>query len=122
MSETAVTIDRDAKNGRFLSGCKPGPGRGLGSRNRLSDSFVQDLASLWERRGIECLEAVARDDPATLLRVVASLMPKDINLSIGLSPADFVMTFRQARAALGNDEPQPLRRGSQTIIEHGDGG
>jgi hypothetical protein len=41
MSET-TTIERDTK-GRFLRGTRPGPGRSLGSRNKLTESFVTDL-------------------------------------------------------------------------------
>jgi hypothetical protein len=99
-------------------------GRPRGSRNRLSDQFVADLATAWERHGVEALEKCATTEPGTFLKVVASLMPKTVDLNVGLNAADFVMTFRQARAVLGN-EPQRLRRGSSNgpvTIEPDDAG
>jgi hypothetical protein len=115
MSETSVTIDRDAKNGRFLSGCKPGPGRGLGSRNRLSDCFVQDLAACWQQHGVEALERVARDQPEVLLKIVAQLLPRDLNLNLSgtLDASTFTLAFRDAVALLHAEPPK--------IIEHKNG-
>jgi hypothetical protein len=122
MKIKATTIDRDARSGRFLSGCKPGPGRQLGSRNKLAENFIADLHASWEKYGAVALAKCAVDEPAQYVRVVASLMPKDINLNVGLDPATFVKTFREARAALGNAESQRTYRRSPVTIEHDDVG
>jgi hypothetical protein len=42
---------RDAQSGRFLSGCKPGPGRAKGSRNRLAENFLAAFADDFEKHG-----------------------------------------------------------------------
>jgi hypothetical protein len=104
MSDTSEVIERD-QQGRFLTGVKAGPGRPLGSRNKLADAFVTDLRDLWAVRGVEVLERVATDDPATLLKVVASLMPKDLNLhhDVSIDVGDFATRFRAAVALLGNE-------------------
>jgi len=103
MTDTAV-IER-TKNGRFISGCKPGPGRKVGSRSKLTEAFATDLKLAWERDGASVLERVARDDPATLLKVIASLMPKDLNLhhDVTVDVGDFAQRFRAAVALLGNE-------------------
>jgi hypothetical protein len=118
MSDT-TQAERDAKTGRFLTG-NIGGGRSRGSRNKLAEAFVEDLHACWEEHGASVLVRVARDEPAALLRTIAMLMPKDLNLSIGISPETFVQTFRSAQALLGNPEPAPRRRlPNQKVIEHG---
>jgi hypothetical protein len=90
MSNAEIITERDERTGRFLTGGKPGPGRPVGSRNRLAESFVAALKEIWETHGISALQAVARDDPGTLIKVVASLMPRDLNLNVGISAETFV--------------------------------
>jgi hypothetical protein len=95
-------------------------GRPRGSRNRLADAFVTDLRDCWQVHGRDALERVARDEPSVLLKVVASLMPKDLNLSISTDPAAFALTFRAAVEMLGNPAPSKTRRPlpNKRTIEH----
>lgn len=111
MSDTTTHADRDVKSGRFLSGCKPGPGRQVGSRNRLSEAFIEDLRTVWEEDGIAALRRCARDDATGFCRIIAGLMPKDLNLNLDatVSAVDFAQTFRQAVALLGNEAPRAVR-------------
>jgi Family of unknown function (DUF5681) len=96
-------------------------GRPKGARSKFSEAFIADLAALWEMQGTAVLERVARDDPSTLLRIAASLMPSDISLSVGVSVETFAATFRSAAAMLGNPEPQPRRRlPGQKVVQHVD--
>jgi len=78
--------DRDERTGQFVTGSKGGPGRRPGSRNKLGEQFAFDLRDVWSRRGIEVLERCAEEDPAALLRVIASLLPS-ISTSRSMSPA-----------------------------------
>src|SRR4051794_39416186 len=105
MNKITTNNDRDGKTGRFLSGCKPGPGRSVGSRNRLADQFIFDVRDVWQLHGRDVLERIARDEPGTLLKVVASLMPRDIGISVTatVDAADFAANFRAALALLGNE-------------------
>jgi hypothetical protein len=120
MSEIAKS-DRDS-TGRFKSGNVGGPGRKPGSRNKLGEAFLEDLLDAWNEHGATALERCATEEPAQFVRVVASLMPKDINLNVALDPGEFVERFRSAQAMLGNAEPPGLRRPLRTIaprtIEH----
>jgi hypothetical protein len=118
MSETEVTAEKQRLGHLFKPGVSGNPsGRPRGSRNRLADSFVADLRDCWELHGRDALERVARDEPATLLKVVASLMPRDIdvNVTAEISVGTFAEQFRAACAMLGNDvkplhnEPKPIK-------------
>jgi hypothetical protein len=112
MSDVDVTARQERVVGRpFLPGQSGNPaGRPRGSRNRLAESFVEDLRDCWQQHGMSALNRVARDDPATLLKVIASLMPKDLNLNVGVNVEQFAMSFRSAQAMLGNEAPPPRRR------------
>lgn len=71
---------------RFKKGVKPpGTGRPAGSRDRLSTAFLKELADNFEKHGKITLEALRQADPATYIRVVASLQPKEIDLKQPLS-------------------------------------
>ncbi|WP_426418461.1 hypothetical protein [Bradyrhizobium genosp. A] len=110
-------IERDTKNGRFLPGNSGFGGRPKGSRNRLGESFIADLRDAWEIHGADVIARVARDDPAALLKVIASLMPKDVNLNVGVDAASFAERFRSACAMLGNPEPQRVPKPPK-VIDH----
>jgi hypothetical protein len=73
-------VTRDG-NGRFLKGMPGGPGRPMGSRNRLSEAFLADLAADWEQHGAEALERFRRDDPGGYVRMVAGLC-KDYRIEV----------------------------------------
>lgn len=57
-------------------------GRPKGSRHKLNESFLKDLIQAWADSGQEALRVVARDDPATLIRVIASILPKEAELTV----------------------------------------
>ena len=67
-------------------------GRPKGSRNAFSAAFIGDMQASWAKHGAAVLDKVARQDPARFLGVCASIVPRDVALSIeqrlpgGLSP------------------------------------
>ena len=56
-------------------------GAAAGPRARLNRAFLRDLERAWARRGQAALDELADNDPATLVRVCASLLPKDVKLT-----------------------------------------
>ena len=82
------------------------------------EQFLSDLRDAWEKHGPRALEACAIDDPTGFVRTVAGLMPRHIDLSVGVDATQFVSTFRQALELLGN-EPRPVapRRRNPKVIE-----
>lgn len=62
---------------------KPGnPGRKKGSRNKLGEDFITALAEDFEANGVAVIQAVRDKKPEVYLKVVADLLPKDLNLNV----------------------------------------
>src|SRR5262249_26296138 len=60
---------------------KPGGGgRPAGVRNRFSHAFLTDFLADWEKHGMGPIKSVRTTDPATYLRVGASILPKEMVL------------------------------------------
>jgi hypothetical protein len=85
MSRTNGLDQRDTKTGRFVTGCNGGPGRPQGSRNRLGEDFISDLRVSWAKHGREAIENVVRNRPHDYLKVIASLLPKELSAEIDVS-------------------------------------
>jgi hypothetical protein len=72
---------RDANTGRFVSG-NNGGGRPKGSRNKLTTEFIDDLRAEWQKSGPSALQRLAQDDPGAFVRVVAQILPKEIDANV----------------------------------------
>ena len=59
----------------------PGSGRVKGVKNRLSHKFLEDLAAQWEISGQAALKIMSVEDPSNFVRVVASVMPKELEIT-----------------------------------------
>ena len=94
---------RDFKTGQFVEGVSGNPaGRPRGSRNKLGEAFVQDLFEHWKENGIEVLHRAAKEKPADYLKVVASLLPKDIKVSLEtMSDKELSASIGQLSESLG---------------------
>ena len=73
--------------GRELTQFKPGQsgnpkGRPQGSRNKLSEEFFRDLCDAWQAFGKPALMTAAWTHPVEFVRVVASLMPRELEATI----------------------------------------
>ena len=85
-------------------------GRPKGSRNKLSEEFIADLHESWKTLGKAALVAAAWTDPVAYVRVVASLVPKDIEATVTNVPLER-MTTRELEALLReaqDDHSDPL--------------
>jgi len=91
------TPEQDKKTGRFVSG-NIGGGRPKGSRNKLGEAFVSDLLSDWEENGPAAIAVVRAERPQDYLKVVASILPKDVNVNV--RPLE-EMTNDQLRQQIG---------------------
>lgn len=124
MSNVEVTAPKQRVIGRPFQPGQSGnrAGRPKGGRNRLAESFVQDLAACWETHGVEALEKCAVEQPDVLIKVIASLLPRTVDLNMSLNVADFASRFTQAVSLLGNDPPRQIRKPlpGQRVIEHGE--
>jgi hypothetical protein len=122
MRETVDIAEQRDRGGRFVNGGKPGPGRPKGARSKLGEAFLEDLRDAWNEHGATALARCAQEEPGQFVRVVASLMPKDINLNVAVDATTFADRFRTALELLGI-EPAPPRPhhplpGQPRMIEH----
>ena len=68
---------------RFKPGVSGNPaGKPKGARTKLGEAFIEALHESFKSRGVEAIEAVITEKPEQYLKVIASLMPKDVNLNI----------------------------------------
>jgi hypothetical protein len=84
-------------------------GRPAGSRGKFSDAFYRDLAATWAELGERAMRETAQLEPAKFVAICASLIPKDVQVSLsarlpgGLEPDDWaiaVSVFQAIKDAL----------------------
>jgi hypothetical protein len=74
---------RDPKTGLFLKGKKGGPGRPKGSsRQDLAREFILSMQKAWQQHGDAVLDRLVTEDPASVLRAMVAIMPKEIDLNV----------------------------------------
>lgn len=56
-------------------------GRPVGARSKLQESFLADCYKLWQDKGMEALELMAAEKPNEFCRMIASLMPKELEIN-----------------------------------------
>jgi hypothetical protein len=56
-------------------------GRAKGTRNMLCQEFIADLCANWRENKEEYLRIVGKEEPATIMKLIASLCPKELEIS-----------------------------------------
>lgn len=84
---------------------KPGnPGRPKGSRNKLGEAFLEAMHADFEQHGANVIETVRKEKPDQYLKVVASILPKDLNVNINntddLTDEQLIQRIRQLDSAI----------------------
>ena len=102
--------DNTEKKQRNLIPYKPGQsgnpkGRPKGSRNKLTEQFIRDLAQAWTTFGKSAIATVAWTHPLEFVRVVASLMPKDVEVLVPHVRAERMTDDELASIAAGGGRP-----------------
>jgi hypothetical protein len=95
-----------AKSTLFQPGQIANPaGRPKGSRNKLGEQFIQALQQDFETNGVQAIATVREERPHEYLKVVASLLPKQIEIKEyafdGVSDEQLAALVHAARDALG---------------------
>jgi hypothetical protein len=88
-------------------------GRPKGSRNKLSEAFLAALYEDWEQHGVDVIETVRREKPDVYLKVIASILPKELNVShnvIGdLSDEELETAIDGLKAGISQHSPTKVR-------------
>jgi hypothetical protein len=104
MSEEQKKPQQDEK-GRFVTG-NSGGGRPKGSRNKLGEMFLEDMLASWEREGCAAISRVIDKRPQDYLKIVASLMPREMNVNhTGLEDLSDDQLLRKLQALMAMAKP-----------------
>lgn len=57
-------------------------GRPKGSRNKLGEAFLNDMLADWSTNGAATIAKVREEDPTQYVKVVASVLPKELNVRV----------------------------------------
>jgi len=109
-----VDADKTAEKTRvigrpFEPGNRANPaGRPKGSRNKLGEAFISAMHDDFVQHGAAVIETVRIEKPDQYLKVVASILPKELNIKTdafdGISDEQLAALVVAARAALGLPE------------------
>lgn len=71
---------RDPATGHFLPRHRFSKGRPKGARSKLGEAFLADLYQDWLEHGTDAIAQVREKRPWDYLKVIASLMPRDLHV------------------------------------------
>lgn len=97
--------EQDEQTGRFVAGNSGNGGRPKGSRNKLGEAFVLALHEDFEEHGPAVIETVRTEKPDQYLKVIASILPKDLNVNVNkfesLTDEQLADRLRELQSAIG---------------------
>lgn len=72
-----------AERADYATRFKPGnPGKPKGARHHIEENFLKDVLAAWKASGKKAITDMIADKPGDFVKMVASLLPKDVNLNV----------------------------------------
>ncbi|MGA1803362.1 DUF5681 domain-containing protein [Rhizobium sp. HT1-10] len=108
LSSSIVTVSTERQQ-RGLTPWKPGQsgnpaGRARGARNKLGEAFLEAMFADFEANGVAAIVKVRTEKPDQYLKVVASILPRDLNVNVNnlddMSDGELLNRIRQLDAAI----------------------
>jgi len=86
VADKPISTGGKADDPRSVSWFKPGnnanpKGRPKGSRNVLGEDFISALQADFKEHGPSAVETVRKERPQDYLKVIASILPKEVNVN-----------------------------------------
>jgi hypothetical protein len=78
VGDVTLKPEQDGK-GRFVSG-NIGGGRPKGARAKLGEAFLTAMQEDFAKHGIDAVQSVRLEKPDQYLKVIASILPKEIDM------------------------------------------
>lgn len=118
-----ATGKKQPKGKPFKPGQSGNPnGRPKGSRNKLGEQFIADLHEDWKANGSAAIARVREEKPDQYLKVVASILPKELNVNtnpLGDISDDELAEFLDAvRSGLAGKAGTGPERGTVAPTKH----
>ena len=90
-------------------------GRPTRARDRLRNNFIAELAEDFKANGAAAIKSMRENDPSGYVRAIASLMPKEMDVTHQVSPLE-QLTDEQLAAIVDATERFLNERGGEAVI------
>ncbi len=99
----------------FQPGNPGGPGRPKGSRNKLSEAFLEAVQADFQEHGAAAIEAARIESPLGYVHMIAGLLPQKLEVDQKRRLVDF--TDAELAVLCGNDDDaEPLMHGGNDEV------
>lgn len=123
MSSADTTATKQQIGRPFEPGKSGNPkGRPKGSRNKLGEDFISALQASFQEHGPATIETVRTERPHEYLKVIASILPKELNVNTTtlteMSDDELVSALEGVRSVLLALAPEAVGAGSEETARH----
>lgn len=99
------TGEKQTREHLFKPGQSGNPkGRPQGARSKLGEAFLEAMRDDFDAHGVDAIVKVREEKPDQYLKVIASILPKDLNVNInqmdGLSDDELIERIRALDATI----------------------